>query len=167
VTTASATAPIPRFVDSSTAGNVITINPCLTNLLFPFVTAQLGFDTGLAISNTSKDPFGTSTQAGTCTLNWYGANEIAATTTPTVDAGTSWTGLASSIAPNFQGYVIAQCRFQYAHGFAFVTKIGATDIAMGYLALIIPDPARSPEPAVCGGNSTVAGCVASGEQLAQ
>lgn len=167
VTTASATAPIPRFVDSSTAGNVITINPCLTNLLFPFVTAQLGFDTGLAISNTSKDPFGTSTQAGTCTLNWYGANEIAATTTPTVDAGTSWTGLASNIAPNFQGYVIAQCRFQYAHGFAFVTKIGATDIAMGYLALIIPDPARSPEPAVCGGNSTVAGCVASGEQLAQ
>jgi len=167
VTTASSTAPIPRFVDSSTAGNVMTINPCLTNLLFPFVTAQLGFDTGLAISNTSEDPFGTSTQAGTCTLNWYGANEIAATTTPTVDAGTSWTGLASSIAPNFQGYVIAQCRFQYAHGFAFVTKIGATDIAMGYLALIIPDPARSPEPAVCGGNSTVAGCVASGEQLAQ
>jgi hypothetical protein len=165
--TTAATGPIPRFVDTSTAGNLFTINPCLTNLLFPFVTAQLGFDTGMAISNTSEDPFGTSTQAGTCTLNWYGANEIAATTTPTVDAGTTWTGLASNIAPNFQGYVIAQCRFQYAHGFAFVTKIGATDIAMGYLALIIPDPARSPEPAVCGGNSTVAGCVASGEQLAQ
>lgn len=166
VTTAS-TGPIPRFADSSTAGNLFTINPCLTNLLFPFVTAQLGFDTGLAISNTSEDPFGTSTQAGTCTLNWYGANEIAATTTPTVDAGTSWTGLASNIAPNFQGYVIAQCRFQYAHGFAFVTKIGATDIAMGYLALIIPDPARSARPFPCAGGSTIAGCVASGEQLGQ
>jgi hypothetical protein len=159
-TVAIASSPIPRFVDTGSATNLMTINPCVTNLLFPFVTSQAGFDTGLAISNTSKDPFSTSTQEGTCTVNSYGANEVAAITTPSVAAGTTWVGLASTLMPNFQGYLIAQCRFQYAHGFAFVTKIGAVDLAMGYLALVIPDPARSPSPL----SESAAG---SGEQLAQ
>ncbi len=166
-TVAVASSPIPRFVDTGTATNLLTINPCLTNLLFPFVTNQAGFDTGLAISNTSQDPFSTSVQDGTCTIYSYGANSVAAVTTPTVTNGTTWVGLASSLMPNFQGYLIAQCRFQYAHGFAFVTKAGAVDVAMGYLALIIPDPARTPAPAVCGGGSTIVGCVNSGEQLSQ
>ena len=30
-----------------------------SNLLFPFVTSISGFDTGIALSNTSTDPFGT------------------------------------------------------------------------------------------------------------
>lgn len=166
-TVAVASSPIPRFVDTGTASNIVTINPCVTNLLFPFVTSQAGFDTGIAISNTSKDPFSTSTQEGTCTVNSYGANEVAAITTPSVAAGTTWVGLASSLMPNFQGYLIAQCRFQYAHGFSFVTKVGAVDVAMGYLALVIPDPARTPAPFPCGGGSTIAGCVLSGEQLGQ
>jgi hypothetical protein len=36
--------------------------------------------------------------------------------------------------------MIAVCGFQYAHGFAFVSDIGARNLAMGYLPLIIPDP---------------------------
>jgi hypothetical protein len=36
--------------------------------------------------------------------------------------------------------MIAVCGFQYAHGFAFVSDIGARNLAMGYLALIVPDP---------------------------
>jgi len=146
VTTASASAHIPRFADTSVATNIFSINPCITNLLFPFVTNQIGFDTGLAISNTSSDPFGTSTQTGTCTLNWFGANAPAATLTPNVAAGTSYVTLASSAAPNFQGYMIAVCRFQYAHGFAFVSDAGAQRLAMGYLALIIPDRTRVADP---------------------
>jgi hypothetical protein len=145
VTSASAS-NIPRFADTSTGNNIFSINPCVTNLLFPFVTNQVGFDTGLAISSTSTDPFGTSPQSGTCTLNWYGANAPSATTTPTVTSGTTYTTLASVAAPNFQGYMIAVCRFQYAHGFAFVSDLGARNLAMGYLALVIPDPARSPSP---------------------
>ncbi len=47
-TTASA-GPIPRFCTPYTAGNFFTINPCSCNLLFPFVTNQAGFDTGVAI----------------------------------------------------------------------------------------------------------------------
>jgi len=171
--TVAVSANVPRFADTSTAKNLFTLVPCVTNLLFPFVTTQLGFDTGLAISATSSDPYGTSLQSGTCTLNWYGAAFTGATPTPVVTAGTTYTTLASTtlsnVAGGFSGYMIAVCRFQYAHGFAFVSDLGARNIAMGYLALIIPDPAapRTANPFPCGANSGIAGCVASGEQLGQ
>jgi len=153
--------PIPRFADTSTSSNLFAISACVTNLLFPFVTNQAGFDTGIAYSNTSQDPFGTSTQAGTCSTNYYGANAPAAQTSPSVAGGSSYVFLISSQAPNFQGYMIAQCRFQYAHGFAFVSDLGARNLAMGYLALVIPDRgagARTADP------NNLAGAT-SGEQL--
>lgn len=168
-TSASATYPIPRFINDGTLGLLFTVNKCATHLLFPFVTNQVGFDTGLAISNTSMDQYGTSVQHGTCTLNWFGANQPAANTTPDIAAGSTWASTAMAMAPNFQGYVIADCQFQYAHGFAFVTRVGAVDIAMGYLALIIPDPPspRAPNPFDCNNaNGTTLNCNAgSGEQL--
>src|SRR5262249_34151125 len=113
VTSASASAPIPRFIDTSTAKNVFSIAICRTVLLFPFVTNQLGFDTGLAISNTSTDPFGTTPQAGTCSLNFYGASAPAAVTTPSIASATAYVNLASVVAPGFQGYMIAVCGFQF------------------------------------------------------
>jgi len=58
--------------------------------------------------------------------------------------------------------MIAVCRFQYAHGFAFVSDLGARNLAMGYLALIIPDPPRAAVPFPC---ATTGACPASGEQL--
>ena len=85
----SATAPIPRFVPSGTAANSFIIHKCTCNLLFPFVTNQAGFDTGIAIANTSQDPFGTSPQEGTITLNYYSAGTppSAQTTDAVVPAG--------------------------------------------------------------------------------
>jgi hypothetical protein len=153
--------PIPRFVDIGTARNLFRLNVCVTNLLFPFVTNQAGFDTGLAIANTSRDPFGTGIQTGTCTLNMYGANAPAAITSPVVTPDAIYTTLASSTMPNFQGYVIAQCRFQYAHGFAFISDLGARNLAMGYLALIIPATADADRPA----NPFPEAGAGSGEQL--
>jgi hypothetical protein len=43
--------------------------------------------------------------------------------------------------PGFQGYIIATCRFQYAHGFAFITDgpIGQAQVAEGYLALVMDE----------------------------
>jgi hypothetical protein len=137
---ASATLPIPRFADLSTASNIFTITVCQTSLLFPFVTSQGGFDTGIAIANTTSDPFGTRNQNGTCTMNWYGgAGSPSAVTSPSIPTGTVYTTLSSTSAPNFTGYMIAVCNFQLAHGFAFVSDIGARNLAMGYLALILPD----------------------------
>ncbi|MCC6294299.1 MAG: hypothetical protein IT164_16740 [Bryobacterales bacterium] len=39
----------------------------------------------------------------------------------------------------FQGYVIAQCAFQYAHGYAFISDLGAQRLAQGYLALVMDE----------------------------
>jgi hypothetical protein len=129
--------PIPRFADVSDQANLFGINVCRTSLLYPFVTNMLGFDTGLAIANTSTDPFGTAAQSGTCTLNFYGENKPASIVTGTIDSNKVYTTVASGSAPNFQGYVIAVCNFQYAHGFAFISDFGARNLAMGYLALVI------------------------------
>jgi hypothetical protein len=148
VFTASATAPAPRFVDNNPV-NAFTIIRCETNLLWPYVTNQAGFDTGMVIANTSQDPFGTETQEGPCTIYYYGSTTgggaaPAAQTTSSIAAGTQavWTlssggnyGIAAT--PGFQGYVIARCLFQYAHGYAFISDVGASKLAQGYLALIM------------------------------
>ena len=139
---------IPNFVVGANTSTLTgsKFNACSTSLLFPFVTNQLGFDTGIAISNTSSDPFGTAgatAQAGTCSLNFYGsgAPTPAAATTPNVPTGTTYTQVLSGVAAGFQGYVIAQCSFQYAHGFAFITNGVGTNggLSQGYLAGVIPD----------------------------
>jgi len=149
VFTASATAPVPRFVENPQSATTFTITSCRTDLLFPFVTNTAGFDTGLVISNTSSDPFGTVPQRGPCTLNYYGTSTgggaaPGAQTSGTVDEGTQliWTlsnggNLGVVATPGFQGYIIAVCNFQYAHGFAFVSDLGATRVAEGYLALVM------------------------------
>jgi len=174
--TIAASANVPRFADTSTATNIYTVVPCLTTLLFPFVTNSSGFDTGIAISSTSTDPFGTTPQSGTCTLNWYGSAFTGATPTPTINSGTSYTLLVSTTLNNvtggFTGYMIAVCRFQYAHGFAFISDLGARNLAMGYLALVIPDPTSSTAgrlatPDECGGASAIAGCASTGENLGE
>jgi hypothetical protein len=137
----AASSPIPRFISTSANLTGFSIVGCFTNLLFPFVTNQAGFDTGIAIAATSQDPFGTALQSGTCTLNFYGAGAPAAFTTPTVTAGTVYTTLASTVSAGFQGYMIAQCKFQYAHGFAFITDgFGGPGrgLSEGYLPLILP-----------------------------
>jgi hypothetical protein len=157
IRTASATAPVPRFVDLPISNNAFVINPCRTNLLFPFVTNQFGFDTGIAIANTSKDIFGTSPQQGPCTINYFGATTgggaapAAQTTTAPIPAGTTLTftlsfgsGTPFGIpgAQAFSGYIIAQCDFQYAHGFAFIQSANAV-AAEGYLALVMDAPTGS------------------------
>ena len=70
---------VPQFVASTfTAANGSIISNCQTTLLFPFVTNQLGFDTGFAIANTSVDNLAlggkslAAAQSGTCQLFFYG-----------------------------------------------------------------------------------------------
>jgi len=150
---ASSTLGIPRFADTSSAKTALTIQICQTALLFPYVTSAPGFDTGVAIANTTSDPWGTSAQAGSCAIYWYGSG--APTTTPGYLAsgntyqttiptsanyilqGTTSAFDAYSVVQGFTGYIIAVCNFQYAHGFAFISDLGTRNFAMGYLADII------------------------------
>jgi hypothetical protein len=132
----------------------LTVAPCTTNLLFPWVLNFANADTGMAIANTSADPYGTVPQTGTCTINLFptdkttnsgvsGGAAISITTAP-IQPGSVWRA-AMSGTPAFAGlagYIIAVCRFQYGHGFAFITDNfpNTPSTAEGYIALLIPDP---------------------------
>ena len=157
---------IPNFAvgANTTTLTASSFNLCTTSLMLPFVTNQLGFDTGIAIANTSTDPFGglgATPQAGTCSLNFYGngaptPNNV---TTPNVPSGTVYTTTLSSVAAGFQGYVIAQCQFQYAHAFVFVTNgVGPNGgLSQGYLAGIILDTNQVGRPAGAAGTGETLG----------
>jgi hypothetical protein len=174
----SSTASIPRFIGSSAAAsNIFTINICRTILLYPYLTNQGGFDTGLSIANTSQDSIvpitgasNAAAQSGSCTLTWFGGTTAAPTVPPaasntgTIAAGTVWVNTLQTLAPTFQGYMFAVCNFQYAHGFAFISDVGARNLAMGYLALVIPDPGTGSRPASPGGCIGVDKCNTGGEQ---
>jgi hypothetical protein len=150
VQTASGSDPIPRFCDRSTPANTFHIDVCQCNLLFPFVTNQSGFDTGVAIANTTTDPYGTTPQNGLVTLYFYGTvpgNSPCVpkmVTTSPVLSGTELIFTLSSggnygIAANAgcQGYMFAIANFQYCHAFAFISDVGAQKLAEGYLAIQI------------------------------
>jgi hypothetical protein len=160
-TTANATqgqVPTPRFaVIKTQEGPWTAIQLCQTTLLYPFVTGAAGFDTGIAVANTSWDPFGTVNQQGSCKLYAYGVTVATAGNTPLqttvtgcdqlanpvpgtncfpiVPPGQVQSVLASATLTNFQGYVIAVCNFQYAHGYAAVTDLGIRNLWSSYLAL--------------------------------
>jgi len=157
-------AAIPTYaVSAATPVNASTIIACQTTLLFPYITNATGFETGIAIANTTTDNLytaagglkpGVTSQAtpvnGTCTLNFYGnAAQPTATVTPTIGA---YTTAAPTVVPifaniltsmigssGFSGYAIASCNFLEAHGFAFITDTSGTFSGTeGYLATVIP-----------------------------
>jgi hypothetical protein len=147
---AAGSADIPAFAPSSNpAISLSAFSLCETVLLFPYVSNELGLDTGIAIANTGADPLGNSgaqgSSAGTCTLNFYGVGAP----TPSVavqppapfpaqlQPGTAAVFLLSSVAIGFQGYLIAQCNFLYAHGLAYLAY-QPERIFVPYLALVIP-----------------------------
>jgi hypothetical protein len=76
--------PIPEFSSNvnttlNPTVNLFTFSLCQTILLFPYVTDFTGFDTGIAISNTSMDPLtiGASGQTGACAVHFYAGGDIA------------------------------------------------------------------------------------------
>ena len=153
--TATATDPIPRWCNKSAATNSFRINVCTCDLLFPFVTNASGFDTGIAIANTSLDVYGTAPQNGTVTLNFFGSlpgtpapAPITAQTSSTINAGTELVFTLSggnggqNIQPEvgFQGYIISVAQFEWCHGFAFISDLGAQKLAEGYLAIQLDIP---------------------------
>jgi hypothetical protein len=162
VGTASTSDPIPRFAPGAAARNLYIVFKCSCNLLFPFVTNLLGYDTGVAISNTSLDSgtgFGTTPQTGTVTLNYYCGQAGCTsppqqTTTSSVPAGLQLTFTLSGggnygvqATPGFQGYIIAQAQFQYCHAYAFITAQGSLPTSAGantgYIALEMDTPLPS------------------------
>ena len=143
----------PRFVHPKrTPPPSLRVSACGTTLFFPFVTNQTTFDTAVVLVNTSADPLGTRHQPGSCSLRFHGAGLEGdqlpmLRRTVEVDPGEQVAFRLSSgnpalgvePLPGFQGYLVAQCEFQYAQGFVFVTEQvgGASVLAQGYLAEVI------------------------------
>jgi hypothetical protein len=155
---------VPRFVTGQGPQNLFLISKCACNILYPYVVSTAGFDTGIALANTSLDPgptfgFGATPQSGTVTFFYFGlganntAPPAAQTTNKVVPAGQVLTYVASSgnadfgldnRAAGFVGYVITQAQFQWCHAFAFIGALGAGavtpgvgTISEGYLGLQI------------------------------
>jgi hypothetical protein len=147
-----ATNGYPTFVQADvgpvTIVNVVAAN---TTLLVPFAVRDGGFDTGIALANTTADPFGSSgggatAQSGTIRLDFFpraatgGAGTTFSLTTSatarpgiglsadgTLAAGATWTVLLSELLTaagqtgSFTGYIFIQTNFLLAHGAPFVS----------------------------------------------
>lgn len=146
--------------DSSTSFDLYaTIVRCNCFLLYTYVAKDSFWDTGIAIANTTgdKEVFGSDFEApdqlGAITFYFYDkdAGFVGSTTTSnTYAAGKSFVGLLSQLLPtgvtSFHGYVIAKAQFQFCHGYAFLSDTTFAQIAQGYLANVIPDPAIKGAP---------------------
>ena len=129
-------APLPRFAKSAKTAAIIEVDDCATTLLFPHVFHQSGFDTGIAISNTSPE-------SGSCTINYHGAGGPDPHESPLIAGGGQLIFTLSSTVDTtgFQGYLVAVCDFRKAYGFALILdgfgEIYST-LGLGYLAVRDP-----------------------------
>jgi hypothetical protein len=148
-TLASSSLPVPRFVFTGAATNLFGVVKCSCNLLFPYVTQAPGYDTGIAIANTTADPYGTTNQFGSIQMWYYGTltnggaapgTQCTNTASPGTCPGTTTVGAGQVLTytlyngsaqwgldnrgAGFTGYLIAQAQFQYCHAFAFIGGLG-------------------------------------------
>jgi len=142
--------PVVRFIAAWQPGNVtITVDHCVTDLLFPYVTNIFGYNTGIAIANTSLDsawnntpaptsadptfgtasdplPYDTTPQAGPCALFLFGSS----LPQNMAGSGTAVQAIASGLTPNVAaGQVFADTLTNI-----FALNAGKTPITMsGYV----------------------------------
>jgi hypothetical protein len=137
----------PRYQVSTVSVNVVDIVAAETVMLISFaVRNTAGFDTGIAIANTSADPLGSqgvTPNDGTISLTFFpqgtGSSFTYTTTagspgqglsaTGALVAGKTWSVGLSELLPaisgaptSFTGYVFIRANFTNAHGAAYVTN---------------------------------------------
>jgi hypothetical protein len=129
-----------------TIGTIVAAN---TTLLIPYAVKVGTYDTGIAIANTTLDPFGAAgggatATAGTMVFTMFPRNATGAdpsftlttsstvrpgvglSTSGTLVAGGTWTGLMSDIMTaagktgDYFGYIFIQTNFLNAHGAAYI-----------------------------------------------
>jgi hypothetical protein len=148
----------PRFANSPISATVIRMRQAITDLLVPFAVRSVGFDTGIAIANTSDDPHDSgrdADNAGTIMLTFMPqtGSSFSLTTSGTgpgtglsaggvLGAGRTWSVLLSELmaavsgAPtSFTGQIYVRTNFTLAHGAAFVTNFTGFTSASPVLVL--------------------------------
>jgi len=149
----------PEFVDNETEDAAFNVTDCLSRLLLTWVVSNVaGYDTGVAIANTTEDDAafgaddldGAVAQSGTCKLTGYpsGGGSPVAFTTPSVAAGRTHAMVFSQTTgfSGFAGYVLVVCNFLNAHAFAFITNgfgsVAGPTLSQGYLGNVVPSGTR-------------------------
>ena len=115
---------LPRFILNTTR-TVLSINECTTTMVFPFVTNQLGYETGIVFSNTSGQP-------GRCDMTVIGDGVSRTRQTEVIPSRSQKAFVLSSEFPGFQGQMEVECSFQNGDGYAYVLS-PAGDANSGYL----------------------------------
>lgn len=155
----SSTSDVSRFAQPNALTRLeVDLAACGTSLLFPFVSNQGGFDTGVVITHGSQQALTdqNESQAGACDLHYYGTNAegqdilLLQHSTPldpgqqlvfTLSGGNPAQNILGT--PQYQGYLVAECEYPDARGYAFISDGfgGIADLGMGYIAPVIPlDP---------------------------
>ena len=170
----------PSFVEAdvgpTTIVNIIAAN---TTMLMPYALVLGQFDTGLAVANTTADPFGGgggATRAnGTVILDFYPTSSTGGAGTPfslttsstvkpgsglssdgTLGAGATWTVLMSQLLSaagqtgNFIGYVFIRANFLNGHGTATISDFRTYSLTAN--VLVLPPPATFSRDAPSGGS---------------
>jgi hypothetical protein len=169
----------PTFAQSDIGPiTLVNIVPASTTLLIPLAEKVGVFDTGIAIANTTGDPFGTAgggavASAGTLRFDFFpstatGAGtacflQTSATNRPgvgiasdgTVPSGATFLALLSQLLPlsncaagDFFGYIFVTANFLNAHGQATISDFRTYSLATN--VLVMPPPATSPRSAPSG-----------------
>jgi hypothetical protein len=148
----------PRFANAPITATVVRMRQAQTDLLIPFAVRSVGFDTGIAIANTSDDPHDSNRDAdnsGTIMLTFMPqtGSSFTLTTSGTgpgtglgsggvLGAGRTWSVLLSELmgavtgAPtSFTGQIYVRTNFTLAHGSAFVTNFAGFTSATNVLVL--------------------------------
>jgi len=161
----------PHFAQTDagpvTIGTILAAN---TTLLIPYAVKTGPYDTGIAIANTTADPFastggGATPAAGTLTAFLFprtstgAGTSVTLTTSATVRpgvglatdgtlaAGGTWTALMSDILTaagqtgDFFGYLFIQTNFLDAHGAAYI--FNGTGFTSSTEVLVLPPPSAN------------------------
>ena len=115
-----------------TAVNALVPQPkTTTTLLFPFASSQFGFDTGIVISNTGET-------SGSCTIHFI-SQQAPSTFVVAIAAGVTYTNVLTTLAPNFTGFIRANCNFPMARGYGLLSDIGVQRVAASIPAESYPE----------------------------
>jgi len=156
----------PRFTGADTpAVTIANIGAAKTTMLVPYAVRVGAYDTGMAIANTTKDPFttgGATASDGPISFYLYprtstGAGTAASFTTDAtkrpgdgldstgkVVAGGLWSGLLSQLVAqttlpaDFIGYVFIEANFLDAHGVAYL--LTGSNISSGLPIMTLNQP---------------------------
>ena len=101
-----------------------------TTLLFPFASSQFGFDTGISIANTGEI-------SGSCTIHFM-SPQAPPTVVVAIAAGATYVSTLQFLAPNFTGFLRANCDFPMARGYGFLSDVGAQRLAASIPVEVVP-----------------------------